>query len=83
MESKESCTGVLDLHAPTVSVSQLNQHVTSWFDVKTSLRRGDNLSTTLFALFINDMAEELKSKAVEYLLQMGLNCVVYFMWMIL
>ncbi len=30
--------------------------------MKTGVHQGENLSTTLFALFINDLAEELKSK---------------------
>ena len=35
--------------------------MSSWFPFTSVVKRGDNLSPTLFALFINDLAEELKT----------------------
>ncbi len=41
-------------------ISAVNDHLTDWFSIKSGVRQGDNLSTTLFALFINDLAVKLK-----------------------
>ncbi len=49
------------LYSSPVSAVFINEHITEWFDVKAGVRQGDNLSTTLFALFINDLAVELKA----------------------
>ena len=40
---------------------QINDMYTEWFTTTSGVRQGDNLSPTLFALFINDLAVELKS----------------------
>ncbi len=71
------------LYTAPVSSIQLNQHVTGWFDVKTGVRQADNLSTTLFALFINDLAEELKSKGCGISIADGIKLCFYFMRIIL
>ncbi len=64
--------------APVLTVP-LNQHVTGWFDVKTGMCQGDNLSTTLFALFINDLAEELKSKGCVISIADGIKlCCLFY-----
>ena len=34
---------------------------TEWFQTLYGVRQGDNLSPTLFNIYINDLAEELKS----------------------
>ena len=48
------------LYSGPLAAVQINEHITDWFPVKAGLRQGDSLSTTLFALFINDLALELK-----------------------
>ena len=40
---------------------KLNGSLSSWFPCASGVKQGDNLSPTLFALFINDLAEELKT----------------------
>ncbi len=67
------------LYTAPVSAVQLNQHVTCWFDVKTGVRQGNNLSTTLFALFINDLAEERKSKGCGISIADGIKlCCLFY-----
>ncbi len=44
------------LYSSPVYAVQVNAHITDWFGVKSGVRQGDYLSTTLFALFINDLA---------------------------
>ena len=51
---------IKSLYTSPVSAVKVNNHITEWFNVKTGVRQGDNLSTTLFAMFINDLAIELK-----------------------
>ena len=40
------------------SCLQLNEIFTDWFSVLNGVKQGDNLSPTLFALFINDLVNE-------------------------
>ena len=42
----------------------LNEFETDYFDCPIGVKQGDCLSPTLFALFINDLAEEIKSSGV-------------------
>ncbi len=35
--------------------------LTDWFDVECGVKQGDILSPTLFSLYVNDMASELKN----------------------
>ena len=39
---------------------KLNNLLSQWFKVNIGVRQGDNLSPTLFSLFINDLAIEIK-----------------------
>ena len=41
------------------SCLQLNEIFTDWFSVLNGVKQGDNLSPTLFALFINDIVNEI------------------------
>ena len=44
-----------------LSYIKLNSYVTEWFPTDSGVRQGDSLSPTLFALFINDLAKEMKT----------------------
>ena len=48
------------MHTNTTSCLKLNNIFTDWFDVTSGVRQGDNLSPTLFGLFINDLANYIK-----------------------
>ena len=39
----------------------VGDRLTGWFPVLSGVRQGDSLSPTLFAVFINDLAEELNT----------------------
>jgi hypothetical protein len=51
---------IKSLYSDTESCVQLNDVYTDWFQCNTGVRQGDDLSPTLFALFINDVAVQLK-----------------------
>ena len=42
----------------------LNDHETDYFDCPIGVKQGDNLSPTLFAIFINDLASEIKESNI-------------------
>ena len=42
----------------------LNEYKTDYFDCPIGVKQGDCLSPTLFAIFINDLAEEIKQSGV-------------------
>ncbi len=42
----------------------MNGQLTGWFDISSGVRQGDSLSPTLFAIFINDMADEMRRAQV-------------------
>ena len=43
----------------TASV-RLNGNMTDWFSVNSGVRQGDSLSTTLFNIYLNDLAAKIK-----------------------
>ena len=43
------------------SCVRLNGKVTSWFSCKTGVKQGDNLSPTLFSIFINDFVSDINN----------------------
>ncbi len=53
-----------DLYANPIASVMINSNQTQWFPIKTGVRQGDNLSTTLFALFVNDLALQLKESGM-------------------
>ena len=42
-----------------------NDHKTDYFDCPIGVKQGDCLSPTLFAIFINDLASEIKETILE------------------
>ena len=51
---------VLALYKETESCVQVNNMTTEWFGTLQGVRQGDNLSPTLFNIFLNDLAREIK-----------------------
>ena len=49
------------MYTGTEASVKLNNSLTNWFPCTSGVKQGDNLSPTLFALFINDLALELNS----------------------
>ena len=49
------------LYCRTFSCINLNGHLTEWFESLVGVRQGDNLSPTLFNIFLNDLANELNA----------------------
>ena len=52
---------VKSLYRDTQSRVRLGEGYTNWFSCSTGVRQGDNLSPTLFALYINDLAVQVKN----------------------
>ena len=48
------------LYKETESCVQINNFTTTWFRTLQGVRQGDNLSPTLFNIYLNDLAKELK-----------------------
>jgi hypothetical protein len=42
----------------------LNEYETDFFDCPIGVKQGDNISATLFSIFINDLAEEIKETKI-------------------
>ena len=61
----------------------LNEFETDYFDCPIGVKQGDCLSPTLFAIFINDLAEEIKSSGVGLDLDSDTFVNTFFMQMIL
>ena len=63
-------------HASSVLV---NNHQTNWFTNVTGVKQGDNISTTLFALYLNDLALEIlnSGKGIQLEEQLNLSILMY------
>ena len=48
------------LYSNSRSSIKINDKLTDGFDIKSGVRQGDSLSPTLFALFLNDLATDIK-----------------------
>ena len=47
----------------------MNEYETEYFDCPVGVKQGDCLSPTLFAIFINDLATELKNSNIGVILE--------------
>ena len=52
---------VRSLYKNTQACVRLDEEYTDWFNYTSGVRQGDNLSPTLFALYINDLAVQIKA----------------------
>ena len=48
------------LYQNTTASVKLNNYITDWFETPNGVKQGDTLSPTLFSIFINDLAKEIK-----------------------
>lgn len=52
---------IVSLYSNPISCVRLNNNNTDWFKVTSGVKQGDCLSPTLFGMFLNDLAVEIKS----------------------
>jgi len=52
---------VTSLYQNTSCCLKINNYLTPWFYTNTGVKQGDNLSPTLFSLFLNDLAVNIKN----------------------
>ncbi len=50
---------VKSIYQHSVSCVRINNKCTEWFDCKTGVKQGDNLSPTFFSIFVNDLVSEI------------------------
>ena len=50
------------IYSDTVSAVVINNVLTDWFITESGVRQGDNLSPTLFALYLNDLVLDINSQ---------------------
>ena len=48
------------MYIDTFSCLKIKNFLTEWFGVNSGVRQGDTLSSTLFAIYINSLAKEIK-----------------------
>ena len=58
---------VKSMYSDTISNVKFNKLYTDWFSINSGVRQGDTLSPTLFSLFINDSAKEIKAAGMVLL----------------
>lgn len=50
---------IQNIYASSESFVRINNELTDWFDYKTGVKQGCNLSPALFAFFANDLVKEI------------------------
>lgn len=50
---------IKSMYSHTTSCVRINNKLTEWFDCKSGVKQGDNLSPTLFSAFVNDLVTEI------------------------
>ena len=51
---------VKSLYSGPLSCVKINNYNTDWFSISSGVKQGDSLSPTLFAMYLNDLAVEIK-----------------------
>ena len=66
---------IRSLYSNHLSSVLVNNHQTNWFTNITGVKQGDNISTTLFALYLNDLALEIinSGKGIQLEEQLNVN----------
>ena len=57
---------IKSIYQHTLSCVKVNSKYTDWFDCKTGVKQGDNVSPTLFSIFINDLVKEINDLGLGY-----------------
>ena len=66
------------LYNHPLSTVKLNSYMTDWFTTESGVRQGDSLSPTAFAIFINDLAKEMKDLNVGVDIDGEKICILLF-----
>ena len=51
---------IKSIYSNTISAVRLGNKLTEWFDCSTGVKQGDSLSPTIFAIFVNDLVDEIR-----------------------
>ena len=78
LDVRDGSERVKALYCRTFSCINLNGHPTEWFESLVGVRQGDNLSPTLFNIFLNDLANELN--ALNLGIKMGDLKICMLLW---
>ena len=52
---------IKSIYSSSTSCIRINNKLTDWFDCKNGVKQGDNLSPTLFSVFVNDLVCEINA----------------------
>ena len=52
---------VKNIYQSAESCVRINGKLSNWFSCKTGVKQGDNLSPTLFSIFINDLVKDINN----------------------
>ena len=57
---------IKNIYESSSSCVRINDKLTDWFDCKSGAKQGDNLSPTIFAIFINDFVKEINDLEIGF-----------------